>query len=342
MLLVWSPVSAYPQAYSGIVRDSRDSAAVAGASVRLLHNGKPSSSTVTDSLGRFRMPALPLPSQLIVERFGYSSHTLRFDESSLLPQPELPAIYLQPEVVRLDSVAAATQRICGGRPLSPQSAQLWMELQNALDGAERNRELSRTISFTAVEHVRKIDPLGYTMSSDSETVTIRGNRELYRSISPDSLLAAGFIQFVPLIDGYEYFGPDARVILSEPFLNAYCFTEESDRKRNLTGLGFQPVEHGVSSIRGVIWADAGSHELRAIEFSYHDLPFSDPRIEAGGRVEFRRLLNAFWFVSAWQLRTPRFVDVAEPGEPSELAFMGYRETARQVISAITEDGRRLW
>ena len=43
--------------------------------------------------------------------------------------------------------------------------------------------------------------------------------------------------------GHVYFAPDARVLLSDAFMEHHCFTVEEGRRENegLVGLGFQPV-----------------------------------------------------------------------------------------------------
>jgi hypothetical protein len=73
------------------------------------------------------------------------------------------------------------------------------------------------------------------------------------------------------------------------------------------GLTFRPAARtaGRVDVRGTLWLDRGSSELRRMEYWYVGL---SPELQAanlGGTLEFTRLADGFWFISAWEIRMPR-------------------------------------
>ncbi len=60
-------------------------------------------------------------------------------------------------------------------------------------------------------------------------------------------------------------------------------------------------------IRGTLWLDARTGELRNVEYEYTGLPDGSRRSPSGGRVEFRRLPSGAWIVSRWYIRTSRIL-----------------------------------
>jgi hypothetical protein len=106
---------------------------------------------------------------------------------------------------------------------------------------------------------------------------------------------------------YVYYGPDAEVVLSDPFLDRHCFWIETDAPDDepWIGLGFRPRERReVTDIRGVLWLDRGTAELRVLEYRYTPLPRRVPARHVGGRLEFERLPSGAWIIDRWWIRTP--------------------------------------
>lgn len=80
------------------------------------------------------------------------------------------------------------------------------------------------------------------------------------------------------------------------------------RQPNLIGLGFRPVrDRRVPEIRGVLWVDRGSAELRHLEFEYVDVPVPVRVSGLGGRLEFERLASGAWIIRDWYIRIPHRV-----------------------------------
>src|SRR6185503_1999584 len=76
----------------------------------------------------------------------------------------------------------------------------------------------------------------------------------------------------------------------------------------LTGLAFEPAEQReIGDVRGTIWLDEKSFELRYLEFTYtgqQDAGADSARI--GGELRFARLPSGAWIVRRWFNRMPQF------------------------------------
>ena len=142
---------------------------------------------------------------------------------------------------------------------------------------------------------------------EGETVTP------FVSADPEVLARSGYVDG-DITRGSTFFAPDAAILLSDRFLDSHCFriqAPEKDRRDDLIGLAFEPLRltsDGARSrvdVRGVLWLDRTSAELRYLEYGYVNLPFDADANRAGGRLEFRPLPDGRWIVWRWYIRTPR-------------------------------------
>ena len=82
------------------------------------------------------------------------------------------------------------------------------------------------------------------------------------------------------------------MLLSESFVDIHCFQAEPWTKddRDWVGIGFKPAEsrRGMVGIRGTLWLDRRSAELRTLEYDYVNLPTLLRSPRAGGSVGFLR------------------------------------------------------
>jgi hypothetical protein len=166
--------------------------------------------------------------------------------------------------------------------------------------------------------------------------------KVYSALPPRELSNNGYIQKDP--DGGLIFnGPDADVLFSDEFLNGHCFRLQptADTVANLVGLGFEPVggaKH--AEIKGVMWLDGKSAELRYVDFSYTGFDFPAETDVAGGRVEFQRLPDGGWMVSRFRIRMPIFSYVRSQrfNSVSEVTRTGVRTETVAELSGIKEEG----
>jgi hypothetical protein len=96
----------------------------------------------------------------------------------------------------------------------------------------------------------------------------------------------------------------------------------------LTGQSFEPAtERNVPDVRGTIWLDARTLELRLVEFRYSRLPFPTDNRNIGGEVHVARLASGAWFVERWFIRIPRYSDrpiTRSSGVPGQRPTLEYR------------------
>jgi Carboxypeptidase regulatory-like domain/TonB-dependent Receptor Plug Domain len=264
---------------------------VAGSLVTLIGSGGEAIGfTVTDDSGHFRLKdgegrSIRIESigRPVVEAAIPAAGNLRI---------EIPA-------ARLKLPAASTSE-CRALPESGEAVQMaWTEARKAL----------RIESWARSQHVYSYDVFQYERRlSDKERIESERGRRLdnlpegpARTRPPAELMSDGYARSTPR--GDVLYAPDADALLSEGFADTHCFRLESSRGARV-GLGFEPkVDRGRVDIRGVIWLDATTSELKSIEFRYTGLAGAAP-VGPGGVVEFARLKDGLWALSHWAVRTP--------------------------------------
>ncbi|HEX6135187.1 MAG TPA: carboxypeptidase-like regulatory domain-containing protein, partial [Longimicrobiales bacterium] len=109
---------------------------------------------------------------------------------------------------------------------------------------------------------RDLDAAGRRVERESRRTRSRATRTPFRSVSPEDLAANGFVR--PLEDGgYEWYGADATLLLSDEFLNTHCFglTRSGDQPASI-GLTFEPAAAATRpDIAGTLWLDDRSGRL---------------------------------------------------------------------------------
>jgi hypothetical protein len=210
------------------------------------------------------------------------------------------------ERVTLPELAVTGVTQCDRRAEGVETARLWEEARKGLLASQITSEDS---SLTVVvRQFRRYRALNGRLKRDTTLETFVTTASPFVSLEPEEISAGGFIQ---LSDGqYRFLGPDARVLLSDAFLEDHCFeVARPDRKEpSLVGLGFRPVPgRRLPDIRGVLWVDRLSAELRRLEFQYVSVPRPVRADGLGGRIEFERLASGAWIVRDWYIRMPERV-----------------------------------
>jgi hypothetical protein len=108
----------------------------------------------------------------------------------------------------------------------------------------------------------------------------------------------------------DFYGPDEDVLLSDGFTRRHCIVLSAIH-RDSTGtqlaLSFSPRDGDQRpEIRGLIWIDSVTSELRRIQFEYLRVPLPVAADSLGGSVEFAHLASGGWIISSWMLRIPHF------------------------------------
>lgn len=206
--------------------------------------------------------------------------------------------------VVLDAVVVSAQARCAPRPgASEQTAVVWGEVRKALDvvSATRHQLAPWAVELFQRETQR---PSGVVTFESRRRVEGMAHRP-FVTVDPERLATAGFVEAAG--ESMLYAAPDADVLLSDRFLEQHCFRLRSDGAPapGLIGLAFEPVRgRRVPDVRGVLWVDRATAELRLLEYEYTRAPVRGPRGVPGGRMEFQRLADGRWITARWVIRMP--------------------------------------
>ena len=279
---------------------------------------------LTDDFGRVTLSPGSAGSYILtVSRIGYE---IRGSWGIALTQSETSALtlFVGGTRVLLPTVTVEGESKCGDPAFAgrAEAAALWEQAQTALraawlaerGGQEYRRQLtSRTLSLDG------------TIIRESAWPAQLATGPPFRSPPSALLLKDGFTQRSG--EALTYFAPDANLLLSEEFLDQYCFrlVPGPDSMPAWTGLGFSPAERSANttSVAGVLWLDRVTAQLHSIEFTY--LGPGNQAVDAGrGWVVIQRSPRGGAFISVWAIRLPRLG--RRPGGAGLATVIGFEET----------------
>jgi hypothetical protein len=304
-LLALSVTSATAQTVRGTVLDSLTGAPVQDALVMLVgDDGAPRARALSLDAGTYAVAA-PSPGRYSIrtKRIGYRAvQSLPFDIGE--GEVRLHDILAPTSRVHLPSVTIHAQRHCVVRPGDGVPAfHLWEEVRTALyqTSLAQRGDLFQT---TARRWARELDTLARFVRNDSSWMLSGMAQSPFVSVPADHLDRVGFIERKG-VNTWFFYAPDAEVLLSEVFLRRHCF-RVVEGQDGLIGLAFEPAKkRRVADVKGVLWLDSATAELRHLEFGYTKLPWGVPASRVGGRVEFEQLASGLWIVRRWYVRAPR-------------------------------------
>jgi hypothetical protein len=274
-------------------------------------SGKPLQIVLTTSSGSFDL-VVPAPGRYRyrVAAIGYQPRpyaAIEVPAAGLV----LPDLILQRMALRLpDLVAIGRGRFCGKSSLSDDIFDRLLEsAHSALQIMETTIKSGRLGFQVAVITTSTL--YGYNNLSVADTSIEPLARWPIQSIDPDTLRVVGFGRTIePGNEGTrEYYGPDARVLFSDWFLDSHCFSVDKPKKKGPTDslvLRFTPARKSkLIDIGGELVLDA--HDLALLEFSFRltNLPNWMPEEAAGGYMQFSRLESGLWMTRTWSIWAPR-------------------------------------
>jgi len=290
----------------GQLLDAGTGSPVEGALVLLLaEGGEEIGGYLTNQAGRFLIQARgPGTFFLRAERIGYE--TTDSDPFSMeAGQRVAMELRVAQTAIELEGIEVEGSQRCVVRPgEGMQLAAVWDEARKALtvqDWTEREG----SYRFQVERYERDLDRTGMVVESETRETRSGVVGNPIRSLPAADLLTNGFIRAGE--DGsYQYFGPDAAVLLSDEFLDTHCFrlTRDPDRYGEI-GLGFEPVRRGgIPDIEGTLWLDAERARLQVLEYRYTWAPWEAVRGVGRGQVEFENLPSGAWVIRRWWIRMP--------------------------------------
>lgn len=314
-------------------------ASVAGALVVLLDDeGGRLAGGLTSVEGRVVLQA-PAPGRyhLQVERIGFRLLATEIDVPAAGESLRLD-LALEPLALALEGFEVAGERRCQTRGDAGLVADLWSEAAKALRNQEW-AEQERLVWFRVQRYERELDARGRLVLGESRRPAAWVTGTPIASRPADELLGGGFVREADG-GGYEYFGPDAAVLLSDTFLNEYCFGLAEADEGGAVGLTFRPLRSGDRvGVTGTLWLEPETAMPNALDFGYTRSPWNDGDRVASGRVEFEELPQGILIVRRWWIRMPTMIDVealTERGQPGH-RLVGLSEAGGEVVEVSSVD-----
>jgi len=264
-----------------------------------------------------------------VRRIGFRPF---YSDPVVVPRPGELLLKVESPRVVLNTMVVNAPSQCGRINRDAQTlAILWEEISKALRASQLTASDLDHLS-KALTYRRETRSSGEVISSDSTVMPVSNNRP-FGAPDPLALVTIGYVRG-DLVNGWEYFGPDEAVLLSNGFAATHCFRAIRDRRRtSQIGVAFEPApKRRQSDIKGVIWLDEGTSELREVVFTYTNAGVLT-EFEPGGFSRFRRMPSGAWLVSEWQLRMPRLMSTE--GARSRLIRFGVIENGGRLIERET-------
>ena len=337
-------VPARAQAVRGRVVEAETGAPVAGAIVRLWsESGRGVAAVLSDAAGRYHLAA-PSPGryQLRVERVGFAAaapSTVTLEAGRTVEHEVRTAS----RRVVLDAVEArGTRRRCSSAPQDgAAAATVWNEARKALASAALSAESGR-YWFRSRLNERQTGLNGRRVQREQGRDVVTEGKP-FQSAPVEELVTAGYMVLDP--DHLELKGVDATAILSDAFVRHHCFglRTAGPGQAGLVGLEFVPLEGRVEpDVRGVLWLDRATAELRYVEYTYTGLRFRGPVERLGGRMDFRHLPDGAWVLHRWVIRAPMLMTDYEPEfsrrSMRRFRMYGISEQSGHVLEIRTGDG----
>jgi hypothetical protein len=249
------------------------------------------------------------PHRLLIRRIGFAPVT-----TDPVAAPSEPGRTLD-IVVPVHRITLSTVRVLTSQPCSEQTESpsagarvAWTEVRTALEASTLTRD-QRLVTTAALSFQRQLGIDGKVQFVDT---TLRGRSGERPFIAPAPAVLERDGYYRKHDDGTEdYYAPDEAVLLSDGFTRLHCVSVAPEVRHDSTGtqvaLTFAPRGRGSRpDIRGFIWIDSATSDLRRIDFEYVRISFPAPADSIGGSVEFKHLVSGAWIVSSWALRMPRW------------------------------------
>lgn len=300
------PASLPGQTVRGRVVEVESGAPVPGAMV-VLHDasGRRVAAVLADAAGRYRLSAPGAGTYWVrAERVGFANPAV---VTVALAEGETVERELRSEsrrVVLEAVIAEGEPRRCAGRPREGAvAATVWDEARKALAAAALAQE-SGEYRFLVEWRIRDTDLDGGHVMRD-ETLQVLARGRPFAAATVEDLVAGGYVVLEPR--RVEMMGVDATAILSDLFVQHHCFglRRPGREQQGLVGLEFVPLDGRVEpDVRGVLWLDRATAELRYVEYTYTGLGFRGPVERLGGRIDFQRVPGGAWIIPSWTVRAP--------------------------------------
>jgi len=302
--------------------------------------GNEVAATHTAPDGTFTLRAPAAGSYILrIERIGYAT-TETAPIALGAGETVQRGISAAPGRIVLEGIVAQSRSRCVPRPGSgPRTATVWGEARKVL-GSTRESGESTDFGYSIRRFWRDVDPLGRTILRDSVATGTVLTGSPFVPAPLERLSRRGYVERTG--GDLTFHAPDARVLLSDAFQARHCFAL-TPGEGGLIGLSFEPVDDRVPDVRGTLWLDRATAELRKLEYRYTRVPGLPPQgQDASGWMEFTRLADGRWIVGRWAIRMPVVTVVDTQAlnlrelnlrRGRQVRLAGFREEGGEVLAA---------
>ena len=266
---------------------------------------------LSNGTGAYRLRA-PMPGsfRLRTLRIGYgpsTSSAFRLEQDDdVTRQLAVTSIPLALDAMRVVDRGSCT----GVADTALATFAVWEQVRAALTATELT-ERSRSVDATTILYDRVLRGTTNLVRYQRSRVLNQVVAQPWASATSAALRKSGYV--IDSDDSTAYLAPSTSVLLSPEFLEDHCFriTRSSDSTR--LGVEFTPTrERRVPEIRGTLWLDRKTAELRSAEFGYVNVPAVQAGA-SGGELEFARMRDGAWVISRWSIRMPALAMVVLNG-----------------------------
>lgn len=307
LLVTAAPLSAFAQMVRGTVSSAVGSGRVAGAVVLLLDSTLTTHArTLTSDSGTFVAGAgSPGRFHLKVMRIGFKptespTFDLRRDTTVDIALADIPVVL--PALVmhdRNDCRLHPDTTVAGLATFA-----LWDQARTAIMAAAITME-QQDYRFAKLLELRIYDVKQRALRDIALRETVTQGATPWTSLPAEQLRRDGYMAQDD--SGLTFWAPDLDVLLSSYFTEEHCFhlARAPFADSSLIGLDFEPAARPRHvEIRGTLWLDSASKELRSLRFAYVNLPGVGDDTLSGGHVDFARLATGGWILPSWSIRMP--------------------------------------
>lgn len=294
---------AHAQTIRGTVRSRAGDLGVPGAIVLLIDSAATTTyaRTLSGDRGEYLLRA-PAPGRYALRalRIGFRPTTtaafdVAGDTTVTLRVTDIP--------IALRPVTTRERAQCRIRPDSGLlTAALWEQARTALLATAITQD-DAAYHLEAEQHSRLFAARGESLRDVRFVDSARAGATTWRSRPPETLRRDGYVTRDG--GGIDFVAPDLAVLLSPYFADTHCLRLADRAPAGMIGLDFAPVgRQRHVEIRGTLWLDAHSHELRTLDFRYDNFAYRGVDSLAGGQAHFARLATGAWVMTDWVTRMP--------------------------------------
>ncbi len=302
ILTALAAAPALSQRVRGTLTDSSTREPITGAVVTVSDStGRFLARGIAGADGHFDVPRFPTSKRIHVVRIGY-----RPIDATVPAADELLDLSMRAIASQLATVTTSGQRVCPGDDANSQALQLWEQARSGFLAAVVARDArppNLRLRYFRVER----DPRVRHVVDDTVWVkTIVGDQPFIAARSATAFASEGYMHERAGGDR-DYYAPDEGVLLDEAFAASHCLRVIAADPAHVgdVGIGFDPVtpeRDDVVEIRGTVWLNGKTLDLRALDFDYTNLePVKDG---SGASITFQSMPSGVPMIVRWTIHSP--------------------------------------